>query len=108
MVPALAFSLPSFVDLVDALSFQQPLFKNGLIMGFNALELDTRTLVGVRINDPATRLETSLTSRDSDSYRGSLRQRIRHFDVAAIQIQTSYPRYDRARTFVRDLTSDDK
>jgi hypothetical protein len=32
----------------------------------------------------------------------------RHFYVAAIQIQTSYPRYDRARTFVRDLTSDDK
>jgi hypothetical protein len=36
-----------FVDLVDALSFQQPLFQNGLIMGFNALELDTKTRVRV-------------------------------------------------------------
>ena len=101
-------SLPALVDLVHACSFQQPLFKNGLITGLNALELDARTRIGFRIDDSAPRLETSLTSGDFDRYRGSLRQWIRHFYVAAIQIQTSYPRYDRARIFVCYLASDDK
>lgn len=77
-------ALPFSIDLIDALSFQQPLFKDSLILGFDALELDTGTRIGVRINDPATRLESSLASRNPDGYRGSLRQRIRHFDVAAI------------------------
>ena len=88
--------LSTLVGAVHALSFQQPLFKNGLITRLDTLEFDARTRVGVRINDPAPRLETSLTSGDFDRYRGSLRQWIRHFYVAAIQIQTPYPRYDRA------------
>ena len=52
--------------LVDTTSFQQPLFKNRLITGLNALELDAGARVGVGINDPAPRLEPGFTSEDSD------------------------------------------
>jgi hypothetical protein len=47
-------SICSFVDLVHACGFQQPLFKNGLIMRLNALELDARTRIGFRIDDSAS------------------------------------------------------
>lgn len=74
--------------------FVQPALENRLVFSFHFEEYDTRTHVGLGVDNLRFGLEIGVTRGNLDQYEGSHREWIHHVQIAAVKAQLAYARND--------------